>query len=183
MRGGQALAELVLGQIEPAGRLPITFARHVGQQPTYYNQIRGQHGDRYADLTQDPQWAFGYGLSYTTVEYSDLRLDARELGRGDTIAASVTLTNTGTRPALETVQAYVSDVVTSVSWTDKELKGFTQVEVAAGESVTVRIEVPVADCTIVDAAGRRVVEAGEFELLVGPSSRDADLQRAGFTVA
>jgi len=183
MRGGQALAELVLGQIEPAGRLPITFARHVGQQPTYYNQIRGQHGDRYADLTQDPQWAFGYGLSYTTVEYSDLRLDARELTRNDTIAASVTLTNTGTSPALETVQAYVSDVVTSVSWTDKELKGFTQVEVAPGQSVTVRLEVPVADCTIVDAAGRRVVEAGEFELLVGPSSRDADLQRTGFTVA
>ncbi len=183
MRGGQALAELLFGQIEPSGRLPITFARHVGQQPTYYNQIRGQHGDRYADLTQDPQWAFGYGLSYTTVEYSNLVLDTTELRVEDTISATVTLTNTGTRPALETVQGYVSDVVTSVSWTDKELKGFTQVLVGPGESVEARIEIPVADCTIVDASGRRVVESGEFELLVGPSSRDADLLRAGFVVA
>ncbi|WP_334169352.1 glycoside hydrolase family 3 N-terminal domain-containing protein [Timonella senegalensis] len=183
MRGGQALAELLFGQIEPSGRLPITFARHVGQQPTYYNQIRGQHGDRYADLTQDPQWAFGYGLSYTTVEYSGLVLSATELRVEDTISATVTLTNTGTRPALETVQGYVSDVVTSVSWTDKELKGFTQVLVGPGESVEARIEIPVADCTIVDASGHRVVESGEFELLVGPSSRDADLLRAKFVVA
>lgn len=183
MRGGQALAELLFGQIEPSGRLPITFARHVGQQPTYYNQIRGQHGDRYADLTQDPQWAFGFGLSYTTVEYSGLVLSATELRVEDTISATVTLTNTGTRPALETVQGYVSDVVTSVSWTDKELKGFTQVLVGPGESVEARIEIPVADCTIVDASGHRVVESGEFELLVGPSSRDADLLRAGFVVA
>ncbi len=183
MRGGQALAELLFGQIEPSGRLPIPFARHVGQQPTYYNQIRGQHGDRYADLTQDPQWAFGYGLSYTTVEYSGLVLSATELRVEDTISATVTLTNTGTRPALETVQGYVSDVVTSVSWTDKELKGFTQVLVGPGESVEARIEIPVADCTIVDASGHRVVESGEFELLVGPSSRDADLLRAKFVVA
>ncbi|WP_333811485.1 glycoside hydrolase family 3 N-terminal domain-containing protein [Timonella senegalensis] len=183
MRGGQALAEVLFGQIEPSGRLPITFARHVGQQPTYYNQIRGQHGDRYADLTQDPQWAFGYGLSYTTVEYSGLVLSATELRVEDTISATVTLTNTGTRPALETVQGYVSDVVTSVSWTDKELKGFTQVLVGPGESVEARIEIPVADCTIVDASGHRVVESGEFELLVGPSSRDADLLRAKFVVA
>ena len=66
MRGGQAVAELILGLIEPSGRLPISFARHVGQQPTYYNQVRGQHGDRYADLTQEPLFAFGEGLSYTT---------------------------------------------------------------------------------------------------------------------
>ncbi|MDR2703879.1 MAG: glycoside hydrolase family 3 C-terminal domain-containing protein, partial [Cellulomonadaceae bacterium] len=70
MTGGQALAELIFGKIEPTGRLPISFARHVGQQPTYYNQIRGQHGDRYADLTQSPAYAFGEGLSYTTVAYS-----------------------------------------------------------------------------------------------------------------
>ncbi len=182
MRGGQALAELILGSIEPTGRLPISFARHVGQQPTYYNQIRGQHGDRYADLTQDPQWAFGYGLSYTSVEYSNLSLSHTEAGVEDTIVASVTLTNTGSRPTIETVQAYVSDVVTSVSWTDKELKGFTQVAVAPGESVIAQISIPVSYCTIVDARGRRIVEPGQFELLVGPSSRDRDLLRAGFVV-
>jgi beta-glucosidase len=182
MRGGQALAELILGSIEPTGRLPISFARHVGQQPTFYNQIRGQHGDRYADLTQDPQWAFGYGLSYTSVEYSNLSLSHTEAGVEDTIVASVTLTNTGSRPTIETVQAYVSDVVTSVSWTDKELKGFTQVAVAPGESVIAQISIPVSYCTIVDARGRRIVEPGQFELLVGPSSRDRDLLRAGFVV-
>jgi beta-glucosidase len=73
MKGGRAIAELLLGLIEPSGWLPISFARHAGQQPTYYNQIRGQHGDRYADLTQAPAFAFGEGLSYTWVEYSDLR--------------------------------------------------------------------------------------------------------------
>jgi beta-glucosidase len=94
----------------------------------------------------------------------------------------VTLTNTGSRPTIETVQAYVSDVVTSVSWTDKELKGFTQVAVAPGESVIAQISIPVSYCTIVDARGRRIVEPGQFELLVGPSSRDRDLLRAGFVV-
>ena len=91
MQGGRAIAELLLGLIEPSGRLPISFARHVGQQPTYYNQIRGQHGDRYADLTQDPAFAFGEGLSYTTVEYSDLQvLDRRSSTATDTVRAEVT---------------------------------------------------------------------------------------------
>ncbi|WP_312169867.1 fibronectin type III-like domain-contianing protein, partial [Microbacterium sp.] len=183
MQGGRALAEIISGAVEPSGRLPISFARHVGQQPTYYNQIRGQHGDRYADLTQAPAWAFGEGLSYSTVSYSDLSLATAELGRDDTIVAEVTVTNTGSRPARETVQAYVRDLVTSVSWADKELKAYRQVDVAPGESARVQIELPVADCSIVDAAGVRLVEAGAFELLVGPSSRDQVLLATPFTVA
>ncbi|MEV8214762.1 glycoside hydrolase family 3 N-terminal domain-containing protein [Leifsonia sp. NPDC077715] len=182
MRGGQAIAELLAGRIEPSGRLPISFARHVGQQPTYYNQLRGQHGDRYADLTQRPAWAFGEGLSYTTVEYEDLALDRTRLGVGDQIEASVTVRNTGDRPVHETVQVYVRDAVTSVSWTDRELKAYRQVELAPGASARVRIQLPVADCTIVDADGVRVVEPGDFELLVGPSSREAVLLSAGFEV-
>ncbi|QZN87417.1 glycoside hydrolase family 3 C-terminal domain-containing protein [Cellulomonas sp. C5510] len=182
MQGGRALAEVLLGLAEPSGRLPVSFARHVGQQPTYYNQIRGQHGDRYADLTQRPAFAFGEGLTYSTVEYADLVLAATDLGTGDVVRAEVTVRNTGTRPVRETVQAYVSDRVTSVSWADKELKAFRQVDVAPGASVRVVLEVPVADCTIVDAAGRRVVEPGDFDLLVGPSSRDASLVRAPFTI-
>ncbi len=182
MAGGRAIAELALGLIEPSGRLPISFARHVGQQPTYYNQIRGQHGDRYADLTQSPAWAFGEGRSYTTVAYSDLVLEESELDSDDTVRARVTLTNTGDRPARETVQVYVSDTVTTVSWADKELKTYRQVDVQPGASVTVDIEVPVAACSIVDAEGIRRVESGAFELRVGPSSRESALLRASFTV-
>ncbi|HXH33711.1 MAG TPA: glycoside hydrolase family 3 N-terminal domain-containing protein [Plantibacter sp.] len=182
MEGGRAIAELLLGLIEPTGRLPISFARHAGQQPTYYNQIRGQHGDRYADLTQDPAFAFGDGLSYSSVEYGEVRLAADQLGVDDTVRAEVEVRNTGARPVLETVQLYVSDLVTSVSWADQELKTYRQVEVGTGETATVVIELPVADCTIVDARGRRVVEAGEFELRIGGSSRAEALRTARFTV-
>ncbi|MFJ5985726.1 glycoside hydrolase family 3 N-terminal domain-containing protein [Lentzea sp. NPDC092896] len=180
MQGGRAIAEVLHGLVEPSGRLPISFAAHAGQQPTYYNQIRGQHGTRYADLTQEPAFAFGEGLSYTTVEYGDLHVETAVLRPDETVKASITLSNTGSRPSRETVQVYVSDAVTSVSWADKELKTFRQVDVAPGETVKVDLELPVSACTIVDAAGLRVVEPGEFVLLVGPSSKD--LRRAEFTV-
>lgn len=180
--GGEALAELILGQIEPSGRLPITFARHAGQLPVYYNQIRGQHGDRYADLSQRPAYAFGEGLSYTTVDYADLRLSVAETGVDGVVSASVRLTNTGTRPAREVVQLYVSDLVTSVSWAERELKAYELVHLDPGETKTVNIDLPVSDLTIVDAHAARVIEPGEFEIQVGPSSRDEDLLRARFTV-
>ncbi|MEV0007715.1 glycoside hydrolase family 3 N-terminal domain-containing protein [Streptomyces sp. NPDC051840] len=182
MQGGRAVAEVLLGLVEPSGRLPLSFARHAGQQPTYYNQIRGQHGSRYADLTQRPAFVFGEGLSYTSVEYSGLEVLTASVGESDTLRARVTVRNTGARPALETVQVYISDTVTSVTWAEKELKAYRQVELAPGEEREVTLELPVAECTLVDAAGRRVVEPGAFELLVGPSSRDDDLLRAGFTV-
>jgi beta-glucosidase len=182
MRGGQAIAELLLGLIEPSGRLPISFARHAGQLPIYYNQIRGQHGSRYADLTQSPAFAFGEGLSYSTVEYSDLEIETTEVQRTDVVSARVTVRNTGTRPVHEIVQVYVRDTVTSVSWAEKELKSFEHVELQPGAAAVVELTLPVAECTIVDAAGRRTVEAGGFELLVGPSSRDDVLLAAGFHV-
>lgn len=182
MQGGRAIAELLLGVVEPSGRLPISFARHVGQQPTYYNQVRGQHGDRYADLTQRPAFVFGEGLSYTTVTYADLRLANPDVTAQDVLRAEVTVRNTGARPVRETVQVYVSDTVTSASWADRELKAFTSVELEPGESRTVPLELPVSACTVVDAHARRVVEPGAFELLVGPSSRTEDLLRAPFTV-
>jgi beta-glucosidase len=182
MQGGRAIAELILGIIEPTGRLPITFARHAGQLPVYYNQIRGQHGDRYADLTQEPLFAFGEGLSYTTVEYSNLRIISERVHAGGNVRALVTLTNTGNRPALETIQAYIADTVTSVTWAERELKGFTQVTIAPGESVDVGIVIPASTCSLVDADGNRKVEPGAFELLVGSSSRDRDLLRARFNI-
>ena len=185
MKGGRAIAEIILGQVEPSGRLPITFPRHAGQLPVYYNQIRGQHGNRYADLTQDPAFAFGEGLSYTTFAYGEVVIDGADtpFATDGTVHASVTLTNTGDRPGVEVVQAYVGDLVTSYSWTDRELKAFRRVELQPGESATVTFDIPVADCTIVDPDARRIVEPGEFELLIGHSSRREDLKRATFTVA
>lgn len=182
MEGGRAIAEVLLGLVEPSGRLPISFARHAGQQPTYYNQIRGQHGTRYADLTQSPAYAFGEGLTYTTVEYDDLRVLDEEVGPDDTVRAEVRVTNTGDRPAREVVQVYVRDQVASVSWADTELKAYRLVDLDPGESRVVSIEVDVADCTLVDAHGVRVVEPGTFELLVGPSSRAETLLAASFAV-
>jgi beta-glucosidase len=182
MRGGRAIAELVLGLIEPSGRLPISFAKHVGQQPVYYNQVRGQHGDRYADLTQDPLFAFGEGRSYTEVTYSELTLAEDDVPMDGVAVARVRLTNTGSRPAPETVQAYVSHVTTSVTWADQELKAFAQIEVPPGESRDVEVRVPASRCTLVTAAGRRVVEPGDFELRIGPSSLRAHQVTACFRI-
>ncbi|WP_416335953.1 glycoside hydrolase family 3 N-terminal domain-containing protein [Bifidobacterium dentium] len=187
MKGGQAIAEIILGITEPSGRLPITFPRHAGQLPVYYNQIRGQHGNRYADLTQDPAFAFGEGLSYTTFKYGEPAItnvpDSGAFTESDTVHAEITLTNTGERKGIEVVQAYIGDIVTSYSWTDRELKSFKRVELEPGESKTVAFDIPVADCTIVDPDANRIVEPGEFELLVGHSSRREDLKRTVFTVA
>lgn len=187
MKGGQAIAEIILGETEPSGRLPITFPRHAGQLPVYYNQIRGQHGNRYADLTQDPAFAFGEGLSYTTFEYGEPTVtnvpESGAFGETDTVHAEITLTNTGDRKGTEVVQLYIGDIVTSYSWTDRELKAFQRVELEPGESETVTFDIPVSDCTIVDSEANRIVEPGEFEVLIGHSSRREDLKRTTFTVA
>ena len=187
MKGGQAIAEIILGETEPSGRLPITFPRHAGQLPVYYNQIRGQHGNRYADLTQNPAFAFGEGLSYTTFEYGDPTItNVPESGiftETDTVHAEITLTNTGDRKGTEVVQLYIGDIVTSYSWTDRELKAFQRVKLEPGESKTVAFDIPVSDCTIVDSEANRIVEPGEFEVLIGHSSRREDLKCTTFTVA
>ena len=187
MKGGQAIAEIILGETEPSGRLPITFPRHAGQLPVYYNQIRGQHGNRYADLTQNPAFAFGEGLSYTTFEYGDPTItnvpESGIFAETDTVHAEITLTNTGDRKGTEVVQLYIGDIVTSYSWTDRELKAFQRVELEPGESETVAFDIPVSDCTIVDSEANRIVEPGEFEVLIGHSSRREGLKRTTFTVA
>ena len=187
MKGGQAIAEIILGETEPSGRLPITFPRHAGQLPVYYNQIRGQHGNRYADLTQDPAFAFGEGLSYTTFEYGEPTVtnvpESGAFGETDTVHAEITLTNRGDRKGTEVVQLYIGDIVTSYSWTDRELKAFQRVKLEPGESKTIAFDIPVSDCTIVDSQAHRIVEPGEFEVLIGHSSRREDLKRTTFTVA
>ncbi len=178
MEGGCAVAEALFGQLNPSGKLTISIPVHVGQQPVFYNQVRGQHGDRYADLTQEPLFPFGHGLSYTQYHYSNLQLATPTLAHGQSAAVSVDVENTGQRAGDEIVQLYVTDVVTSATWVNKALKGFARVHLASGEKKTVRFELPWEAFQIVDAEGRSVVEPGEFEILVGPSSRDRDLLKA-----
>ena len=183
MRGGRAMAELLLGLIEPTGRLPISAARHVGQQPVYYNQIRGQHGTRYADLTQEPLFAFGEGLSYTTIEYADLTIAQPEVtagrhGPGERPADQHRLpAGAGDRAGLRQRPGHQRDLG------EPGAQGVPAGGGARGrERRRSSIEVPAADCSLVTADARRVVEPGDFELLVGPNSRPGSLLSARFRI-
>ena len=183
MQGGRAIAEIIFGMTEPSGRLPITFPRHAGQLPVFYNEIRGQHGDRYADLTQDPAFAFGEGLSYTTFAYGEPRItNGSEFTAHDVVHVEIDLTNTGARAGTEIVQLYISDIVTSYTWADKELKDFRRVTLEPGETARVAFDLPVSACTIVNGDAERIVELGEFKVLIGHSSRYSDLHTTIFNV-
>jgi len=182
MEGGRAIAEALFGQINPSGKLTISIPVHVGQQPVFYSQVRGQHGDTYADMTQQPLFPFGHGLSYTSYLYNNLQLKTRVLKPGESAKVSVDVENIGSFEGIEIVQVYVTDVVTSATWVNKALKGFARVALAAGEKRTVDFELPFEAFEIVNAEGRNVVEAGEFEVLVGPSSRGQDLLKASLRV-
>ncbi len=183
MQGGRAIAEIIFGMTEPSGRLPITFPRHAGQLPVFYNEIRGQHGDRYADLTQDPAFAFGEGLSYTTFAYGEPCItNGAEFTAHDVVHVEIDLTNTGARTGTEVVQLYISDVVTSYTWACKELKDFRRVTLEPGETARVAFDLPVSACTIVNGDAERIVEPGEFEILIGHSSRYSDLHTTIFNV-
>lgn len=183
MQGGRAIAEIIFGMTEPSGRLPITFPRHAGQLPVFYNEIRGQHGDRYADLTQDPAFVFGEGLSYTTFAYGEPRItNGAEFTAQDAVHVEIDLTNTGARTGTEVVQLYISDVVTSYTWACKELKDFRRVTLEPGETARVAFDLPVSACTIVNGDAERIVEPGEFEVLIGHSSRYSDLHATIFNV-
>jgi len=178
MEGGTAIAEILWGKTNPTGKLCVSFPRHVGQQPVYYNQVRGQHGDRYADLTQEPLFCFGSGLSYTSFDYANLKVLTPELARGKPATVEVDVTNTGPRAGAEIVQIYVSDEVTSATWVDRSLQAFERVELEAGETRTLRFQLPFNAFSLVNAEGVRVVEPGGFQVLAGGSSRREDLLSA-----
>ncbi|MFW6153683.1 MAG: glycoside hydrolase family 3 N-terminal domain-containing protein [Planctomycetota bacterium] len=182
MAGGQAVAEVLCGDINPSGKLPISFARHAGQQPVYYNQLPGQHGTKYADLTQEPLYRFGTGLSYTTFAYSNLTLHKETIAPGEPVAFTVDVANTGDRDGVEIVQVYLRDLVTSVTWPLKMLKAYRRVALRAGRTETVAFTLDHDALALVDADGQRVVEPGDFELYVGGASADEDLLTARFTV-
>lgn len=183
MEGGQAIAEAIFGHINPCGKLTISFPVHVGQQPVWYNQVRGQHGNRYADLTQEPAFAFGFGLSYTRFTFGPPSLERKTIRRDESLRLRLDVRNAGDRAGVEVVQLYIEDLVTSATWAVRELKAFRRVELAAGENRTIHFEVPASALSIVDAAGQRVVEPGRFKVHVGNSSRLEDLQSLEFSIA
>ncbi|MBI9051676.1 MAG: glycoside hydrolase family 3 C-terminal domain-containing protein [Anaerolineaceae bacterium] len=182
MQGGQAIAEAIFGQLNPSGKLTVSVPVHVGQQPVFYSQVRGQHGERYADLTQEPLFPFGHGLSYTQYTYSNPRLSADTLKSGQSVDVLVDVENSGQRAGVEIVQVYVSDLVTSATWVNKALKGFARVALQPGEKKTVTVNLPWESFRIVNAQGEIVVEPGEFEIQVGPSSRDSDLLKVKMVI-
>jgi beta-glucosidase len=184
MEGGTAIAEILFGDREPMGRLTLSWPHHVGQCPVRYDLCPGAHQVGYPDLpgATGPLFPFGFGLSYTSVRYSDLSVSIPTVRAGESVTATVRVANTGNRVAHELVQVYLCDRKTSVAWPVKQLKDWRRVTLAPGEEQVVSITLPHEALALCDAAGRWVVEPGEFELLVGGSSRDADLLRVGFRV-
>ena len=174
MFGGDAVARAIFGEINPCGRLPISFPRHSGQLPVYYNELPGWHGERYNDLPHAPQFAFGEGMSYTTYVVSDLTFDA------DTLTAKATVQNTGERDGVAIVQAYFNDVYSSVITPVKQLCGFERVALKAGESREVTFAFTADDFALITPDERRVTEPGLFEMMVGLSSKDEDLLKVQF---
>ncbi len=181
--GGRAAAEILFGEINPSGKLSISFPYHTGQLPVYYNQLPGWHGEqKYMDMPREPLYNFGYGLSYTSFSYSNLRLSKAQCGKEDTVTVSVDVTNTGSRDGHEIVQLYVRDVVSSVVTSFKSLKGFKKVFLKKGETMTVSISLDIASLALVTPEERYVVEPGDFSIMAGSSSRDEDLLKATLTV-
>jgi len=182
LEGGTAVAGMLFGDRNPSGKLAISFPYHVGQQSVYYNQIRGWHGGQYADMPREPLFPFGYGLSYTRFAISNLKVLAKELAAGEPLRVEVDVENSGERAGVEVVQLYVHDVTSSVTTPVMELKAFQRVELEPGEKKTVRLEVPYERVALVNRDLETVVEPGEFEVMVGNSSRDEDLLKDKFVV-
>lgn len=172
---GRAVAAALFGDVNPGGKLPITMPRSAGHLPAYYNyKPSARRGYLFDEIA--PLYPFGFGLSYTSFAFSELRLEREEIGAGESARVFVTVTNTGDRAGDEVVQPYVRDVVASVTRPVKELKGFRRVTLAPGESKVVSFDVTPAHLAFYDIDMVYRVEPGEFRLMVGSSSRDEDLQ-------
>jgi beta-glucosidase len=188
VEAGNATAEVLFGDVNPSGRLAVTFPRSVGQIPLYYNHRNTgrppsaeRFTSKYLDVPVTPRYPFGYGLSYTTFAYRDLKLNAARVGGADTIRVTVTVANTGTREGTEVVQLYVRDEVASVARPVRELKGFRRVTLKPGETRPVELRLAVRDLAFYGLDMRPAVEPGTFRVFVGPNS--AEGLEATFEVA
>ena len=182
--GGQAIAEIIYGKVNPSAKLAMTIPRSAGQISTWYNHKRSAFFHPAVCTDNKPLFPFGYGLSYTSFRYSDLKLSKQIIpndGKAQ-IIASVTIENTGQRDGVEICQLYINDLVSSVSRPVKELKDFLRVGLKAGEKRTVEFTITPDKLAFYDLNMNPIVEAGEFEVMIGGSSRDEDLQKATFTI-
>ncbi len=188
VEGGNAIADILTGVRNPAGRLPMSFPRSVGQTPVYYNSkptvkpqdFAQRSCARYADSPDTPLFPFGFGLSYTSFEYTNLWLEADTVDLNGTIKATVDIANTGSRDGDEVVQAYVRDLVGSATRPFKELKAFRRIHCKAGETRSVAFNIPVSELAFTTADMRFAVEPGQFYLWIGPNAREG--LRAEFRV-
>lgn len=179
--GGQAVAEILFGQVNPSAKLPITIPRHAGQIPCYYNRKFSSTWYNYATGKSTPLFDFGFGLSYTSFIFSPIRLNNNRLTDHTPIIATVSITNSGQMTGDEVVQLYIKDLKASVTRPVKELKAFQRVSLMPGESKEVSFDITKEMLDFYDIHMTYGIEKGDFELMIGNSSRDQDLQKVLFS--
>jgi beta-glucosidase len=167
--GGAAAANVLFGDVNPGGKLPITFPHSVGDLPDYYNH-KPSANRSYAFSTREPLFPFGYGLSYTTFKFENLRIEPKEIQPGGTAKVSIDVSNTGSREGDEVPQMYIHQKIASVTRPVKELKGFQRIALKPGEKKTVEFTITPETLAMLNADMHKVVEPGDFEVMVGPSS-------------
>jgi beta-glucosidase len=175
-QGGNAAADILFGDYSPAGRLPITFPVAEGQVPLVYNHKPTGRGDDYGDLTGQPLFPFGYGLSYTSFEYSDLAFDSQRISPTASTVVRFKVRNTGALAGDEVVQLYIHDEVASVARPVTELKGFERIHLQPGEVKEASFAITPETLSMLDKDLKRVVEPGDFRIMIGSSSRDIRLR-------
>lgn len=174
-KGGLAIADVLLGKVNPSGKLPITFPRSVGQLPFYYDH-KPTSSHHYVDEASTPLFPFGQGLSYTQFVYTDLKISPAQIPPGGTADVSCTISNTGEREGTEVAELYLRDVVSSVTTPEKALKGFARITLKPNESGTVHFTLSAEQLALWNREMKHVVEPGEFRIMVGSSSEDLRLK-------
>jgi beta-glucosidase len=174
--GGHAVADVLLGKVNPAGRLPITFPVHEAQLPLSYWHLPTGRGDDYHNLSGEPLFPFGFGLSYTRFAYSNLQLENTVIRPGESATLRFTVTNTGPLEGDEVIQLYIRDEIATLARPVMELKGFQRISLKKGESRQVVFRITPDMLSMFNAEGKRVVEPGEFRIMVGASSKDIRLK-------
>ena len=188
---GYAIADVLFGDVNPSGKLSTTFPQNVGQVPIFYNHKNtgrpleegkwfSKFRSNYLDVSNDPVYPFGYGLSYTSFSYGDIKLSNASLKGKQTLTASVNVINTGKYDGKEVVQLYIRDVVGSVTRPIKELKGFQKIELKAGETKTVSFSITPEDLKFYNYDLKYDWEAGDFEIMIGGNSRDVKMVKVNW---